>query len=285
MSKSHTSQLFPRLLTLVAGIVGIFGIGGLSGANAAEGRRPIYEVPVTITESGSYYLTRDIEHVGGGVSIEIQANDVTIDFAGHTLTKQNSGNYTVASDGDFTNLTIKNGRIRQGNICIRLRNSVGDAFSVRIEDMVLEGCLNEGIYVQGQSLVGSSQAFIVDNQIHDTGNDGISLRYIWGGLVEGNVIQDIGDGAGDHGLYLHSCRGMSIRNNNVSHAFGDGLRVWYSWYIAIDWNVVTYNNGYGLDIYQGDQIVYSNNRAYGNGSGGFDIPGAEGHVNAGGNYP
>lgn len=254
-------------------------------AAASRGRIPIYELPITITQSGSYYLSQDITHAGSGQSITIAASDVTIDFDGHTLTKESLGNYAIASDGDYTNIKIHNGSLIGGNVGIRLRNVVGDNFAVRIEDMLLEGALNEGIFVQGHSLIGSSQAVIVDNIVHDTGNDGISIRFMWGGTVSGNVVQGAGDAAGDHGIYMHSCRGVSVRNNTISHCGGDGVRAWYSWYCSFDWNQMTYNNGWGLNIFDGDSHVRSNNRAYGNGSGGFTIPAGEGHINAGGNYP
>ncbi|UCF66645.1 MAG: right-handed parallel beta-helix repeat-containing protein [Acidobacteriota bacterium] len=262
----------------------LLAISGM-GAEASGGRIPIYQLPITIGEPGAYYLSRDVTHTGGGESIIIQASDVTIDFDGHTLTKENAGNYAIASDGDYTNITIRNGKLVGGNIGIRLRNTVGDAFAVRIEDMIIEAALNEGIYVQGHSLVGSSQVYIERNIIHDTGDDGVSLRYIWGGRVSDNVIQGAGDAVGAHGIYMSSCRGVTIARNTVSHCGDDAIRAWYSWYCAFDWNHMTYNNGYGLNLFDGDRHVFSNNRAYGNGSGGFTIPGAEGHVNAGGNYP
>jgi len=254
-------------------------------ALAADGRIPIYELPLTISEPGSYYLVRDLTHAGAGESILIETSDVTIDFEGHSLTKTNAGNYTIAADGDFTNITIKGGTLIGGNIGIRLRNTVGDNFAVRIEEMTVGETLNEGIYIQGQSLIGSSQVFVERNSIHDTGNDGLSLRFMWGGRVADNVIQGAGDGSGDHGIYMHSCRGVTVTRNTVSHSGADAIRSWYSWYCAFDWNHMTYNNDYGLNIYQGDQHVFSNNRAYGNGAGGFTIPANEGHVNAGGNYP
>jgi parallel beta-helix repeat protein len=223
-------------------------------ALAGDGRIPIHRTPLTIDQPGSYFLTQDITQ-------------------------------TVSSDGNFTNIAIHNGRLRGGNIGIRLRNTVGDDFMVRIRDMTLEGSLNEAIYVQGQSLIGSSQVLIENNSIHDSGNDGIGLRFMWGGRVSGNVVQGAGDGSGDHGIYLHSCRGVTVSNNTVSHSGADGIRIWYSWYCAVDGNHTTYNNDWGVNVYQGDQIVYSGNRAYGNGAGGLTIPGGEGHVNAGGNYP
>ncbi|MCP3980550.1 MAG: right-handed parallel beta-helix repeat-containing protein [bacterium] len=259
-------------------------IGAIPAA-AADGRIPIYQAPVTITQPGSYYLTQDITHVGSGESITIAADQVTIDFNGHTLLKENAGNYAIASDGDYTDITIRNGKLIGGNIGIRLRNTVGDDFNVRIEKMIVKDALNEGIYVQGQSLVGSSQVFIENNSIHDTGNDGLSLRFMWGGRVTNNVIQDAGTDAGDHGIYMHSCRGVTVADNNVSHSGADGIRCWYSWYCSFERNHTTYNADWGIHFYQGDSHVFQGNRAYGNGAGGLTVPGGEGHINAGGNYP
>lgn len=276
--------MLKRTVIAHAGTMLIAFLAALPAA-ASEGRVPIYQLPITISEPGSYFLSRDITHFGAGQSITIEASDVTIDFNGHTLTKDNAGNFAIASDGDYTNIVIRNGRLIGGNIGIRLRNLVGDDFAVRIEEMIVAESLNEGIYVYGHSLIGSSSAVIRDNVVHDTGNDGISLRFIWGGQVSGNVVQGAGTGTSDHGIYMHSCRGVSVRHNTISHSGGDGVRAWYSWYCSFDWNHMTYNDGWGLDIYQGDSHVYSDNRAYGNGSGGFDIPLGEGHVNAGGNYP
>ena len=272
-----------RLNLMIAALAALAALAG--GAHAANGVVPIYEVPITIDTPGSYYLTRDIDHFGSGESITIAASDVSIDFMGHRIYKDNAGNYTVTSDGAYTNITIRNGTIVGGNIGIRLRNTVGDDFNVRIENMTITDSLNEGIYVQGHSLIGSSQVSIAGNQVHDNGNDGISVRFMWGGQIVDNVVQGSGAGAGDHGIYLHSCRGVTVARNTISHSGADAIRAWYSWYCAFDWNHLTYNNDYGLNIYQGDSHVFSNNRAYGNGAGGFTIPGAEGHVNAGGNYP
>ena len=48
-------------------------------------RIPIYAemLPLTISESGSYYLAEDISTTGGGIIV--QANDVTIDLMGFIL--------------------------------------------------------------------------------------------------------------------------------------------------------------------------------------------------------
>ena len=265
--------------------ISIFFLLAATAAGAANGRIPIYQLPITIDQPGAYFLSRDVTHSGSGDSIVIQASDVTIDFMGHTLTKENAGNYTISSDGPYTNLTLRNGTVDGGNIGIRLRNTTGDDFNVRIENMTVTNSLNEGIYVQGQALIGSSQIHAARNLVHDTGNDGISLRFMWGGQVVDNVIQGAGTGSGHHGLYLHSARGVTVARNTISHSGDDAIRSWYSWYCAFDWNHTTYSNGWGVHIYQGDQHVFSNNRAYGNGSGGLTIPNGEGHVNAGGNYP
>lgn len=251
---------------------------------ASAGVTPIYQLPLTITEPGSYYLSRDLAHSGGGQAITIEASNVLIDFRGHTLTKENSGNYAIASDGDYGNITIRNGTLVGGNIGVRLRNASGLAFNVVIEGMTIRDCLNEGISIEGHNTLNSSAVYVRENQISGVDGDGIFLRYVWGGRVSGNSVLDVGNADSDHGIELNNCRGVTVTGNTVAGAFGDGIRAWYSHYSTFDWNHMSHCGGWGLNIYQGVSHVYSNNRAYGNDSGGFTVPVGDG-INAGGNYP
>ena len=52
---------------------------------ADNGRTPIYELPLTIDEPGSYFLSRDVTGVAGQNGIIINASDVTIDLNGFAL--------------------------------------------------------------------------------------------------------------------------------------------------------------------------------------------------------
>jgi hypothetical protein len=77
----------------------------VGGARADEGRIPIYQ-PTTITAPGSYVVTNDFSATSGA-AIFVDADNVTIDLAGHTV----SGNVDVSSGIGERRLTIQNGRL------------------------------------------------------------------------------------------------------------------------------------------------------------------------------
>lgn len=81
---------------------------------------PITSLPITITQSGAYYLAANIQ-LGGSDGITISADDVTLDLNGRTIT----GNFTgtagtlrgiVVTQGAGSaprrNITIRNGTVR-----------------------------------------------------------------------------------------------------------------------------------------------------------------------------
>ena len=209
---------------------------------------------------------------------------------GHRVEKTNAGTYTIWMSGDYTNITLRNGRVVGGNIGIRLVNTAGFDFAVRIEGMEISGALNEGISVEGWDFSRTSDVLLRNNTIHDVGGDGIAVRWLWGGRIEGNVVRKPGPDATDSGISVVNCEGLTLTRNTVSDAGGDGIRVSGSSALAIDWNQmsnngVMSNSGWGLNLVSSDTVVFSNNRAYGNWSGGFSAPLGDGHVDAGGNYP
>jgi hypothetical protein len=83
--------------------------------DAVEPRTPIYDldVPLTISESGSYYFAEDITF-GGTVddAITIESNDVTIDLAGYTLKGGDFGAKSGIYMSGRTNVEIRNGTVR-----------------------------------------------------------------------------------------------------------------------------------------------------------------------------
>jgi parallel beta-helix repeat protein len=89
-------------------------------------RRPIYGemLPLTITESGSYYLAEDISTVAGG--IRVQADGVSIDLMGFTL----EGGTGPGIDGTgYYRTTVKNGKVHDWDgtgIRLGLRAVVSD---------------------------------------------------------------------------------------------------------------------------------------------------------------
>jgi len=76
-----------------------------------EPRIPITSVPYTISQSGSYYLTKNM--TAAGTAITVNADDVTIDLRGFSLTGNNTGSGVYMTDR--INVEIRNGTIRNFN--------------------------------------------------------------------------------------------------------------------------------------------------------------------------
>ena len=80
-----------------------------------EPRVPIHasDLPLTITESNSYYLVEDINFTStANHGITIECNDVTIDLMGYTLKGPDSGIQSGIYMYGRTNVEIRNGTVR-----------------------------------------------------------------------------------------------------------------------------------------------------------------------------
>lgn len=141
----------PSLLALTAALPLVLAPGDLTPPpgpisptmktlDEVEARRPVNAldgVPLfahEITESGSYYLTGDID-AGSLGGISIAADDVTVDLNGFTI----SGDLTNGRDGiraSGSGVTIRNGRIRSLDDGI----ATTTATEVVVEDVVLVDC-------------------------------------------------------------------------------------------------------------------------------------------------
>ena len=124
-TKQKKTKVVLSMLALAGLLVfSLFAVGGSLEPSAPPGptmktldevepRKPIgqADIPLTITESGSYYLTCDVNSAGTAITVE--ANNVTIDLMGYQLIGPGSGtNYGIHITGQ-TNVEIRNGTIRQ----------------------------------------------------------------------------------------------------------------------------------------------------------------------------
>ena len=92
------------------GIQGIQGIQGLTGDNG-EVRTPISSIPFTISESGSYYLTQNLNMPSSfSDGIAVLADDVTIDMMGFTMEGTTTSKNGINLDAQ-NNVVIYNGTI------------------------------------------------------------------------------------------------------------------------------------------------------------------------------
>jgi hypothetical protein len=218
------------------------------GVLADEGRIPIY-APTTITQAGSYIVTRDFcfgisavpPCLAVGTGIDISANDVTLDLNGHTLSMQgaSANAIRVTTSAATRGIVIRNGRIfgDGGSNSIGILSSVTNPVRLRIEDVTVRGaggnCIDIGsaeqVVVERNSLETCYTALsitgsrfggrIVDNSVMDATGGGLALIGLEGGQVLGNRVRRFSQGTNSAGIWLTD-GGRNLVQGNVIAAGG-----------------------------------------------------------------
>ena len=149
--KTHPRSLL-RLLSAAALALAGAGVVNAQTVNPVPAPTIITSVPYVITQSGYYQLGADLNaSITSGNIIEIQASNVTIDFAGHYIAgpvgvtnQDTTGVYAT----ERANIKIQNGTIsycRQG-INLTGNNSTTSNFrNPRILNMIVTRCYQTGI--------------------------------------------------------------------------------------------------------------------------------------------
>jgi hypothetical protein len=169
-----------------------------------EARTPLSgPAPITISTSGSYYLTQSITATGQ-TAITIAATDVTLDLNGFSLIGDNSaGHYGIITQGTIFNVVIRNGTIR---------NFGGDA----INGLGAVGVCVESVNVRGQGIAGlalNTKSIVVRCVAQSNSGAGILVginSVVRECAVSNNTFEGISTGQGctvadctatDNGLY------------------------------------------------------------------------------------
>jgi hypothetical protein len=229
---------------------------------ADEARIPIFQPATTITQPGHYILTRDIATTSGAV-VRIQADNVTVDLNGRTISGGTVNSLIVIADG-FKDIAIRNGRLSGGAVgIIYTSSSVGTR--LRVENVEIAGA-ETGIYVSGAELVSVLSCRIVaggqgmgisaagvgdssyagrflDNVIENVQATAMSLSGLRAGLVRGNVITRFG-------TTLPFSFGIQLGTSVIAQSGGN----------VIERNTIRgSDDDYGIGIFSGpDNIVAEN---------------------------
>lgn len=246
-------------------------LSALTVSHAADGRIPIYEAPFTITEPGSYYLSRDITHEGPGSALVIESSNVTIDLEGHTLEMQDENYNNINSFGNYTNIRIENGTVEGGGIGIKVSNSSGGKdLTVRLTDLLVTGARTEAIKVFANASTNNARVYIARNILKDNGREGIELTNVTDGIVSDNVIAEVSAGVADvPGIRLTNCDALKISRNSVSKFTGNGIHAYNINGIVFEENSLSRNTGAGLWMDGAQYVALRGNTAVFNGGGGL----------------
>jgi len=180
-----------------------------------EPRIPIHasDIPLTIIEPNSYYLTEDINVPT--TPITVAANDVTIDLMGYTITGPDTGtNYGIYLFG-HDNMEIRNGTVRDFYIGIKGGN---DSENLRVIDVRSISNKQWGIALIGTgNLIKDCTAS--DNGHSSTGGNVHGIYAGRGSTVTGCIVSNNGyqATADVHGISVEY--GCTVTGNTV---FGNG---------------------------------------------------------------
>jgi len=201
-----------------------------------EPRIPISQadIPKTISEPGSYYLTEDVN--SSGTAITVAVNDVTIDLMGYTIKGPDSGtNYGIYMS-ERSNVEIRNGTVRDfGNTGICEYSDSGTGHRVITVRSISNG--SSGINLSGKG-------HLIKNCIAaENGFFGISAR--WGCMVTGNTAHANG------GIGISVYWGSTVTDNTASMNTVDGILVYRECNVVDNtcfWNGYLQGDGAGIRV-------------------------------------
>jgi hypothetical protein len=238
---------------------------------SAQGCSPISSVPFVITAPGTYCLTADLTTAQtNGAAIEIAADNVVLDFAGHLLDGSAAGLGTVA-DGvrvmDQQSTVVRNGRVRGFYVGVYVDIYFGDSRNNLVEGMHIDRCTWRGIKMEGFENVMSG------NTILDIGGaghhaDGISAcenQLNGSAMAFNNTIMRVGMSnpavESPDGLMLYCKGGAMAIGNRIVQVEDSGISL-YAGYCKD--NVVEYVYNKPWDRYDGNgcTLVGSTNHTY-----------------------
>jgi hypothetical protein len=217
-----------------------------------EPRIPISTFQITITTSGSFYLTTNlVSGTNVNDAINVRANDVTIDLNGFSIVGTNPPSGGVSPVGirigssvfniAVTNVTVRNGQIRGFDRALRAESLFQ---SVLVENIHAHGCSRAGIEAIPVTDTSGVETITVRNcvveRVDATGEgasvaaDGISMLNCTA-VVQNCIVRDIFPAGAGTGSCIHmvTTTNSIVDNNFLSNAgvglliSGGGTRVYY----------------------------------------------------------
>lgn len=232
----------------------------MKSLDVVEARTPIFaaDLPLTISQPGSYYLAENIVTAGGGITIA--ASEVSIDLNGFSLA---GGTGTGIQDsGTRSNLRVVNGSVRGW--------SSGGVVLDAAQGVLIEGVTTSGNQVQGIWIdAGIVRNCVSTNDvlISSTGSYALAVAE---GLIEGCAAIDsngsgiwLGVNGVARGVYVRNCSGngvflgagSTLANSTISSTGLDGVNG--SSGVTIDGVTVDSAGQDGVDVFTGATITNS----------------------------
>lgn len=198
---------------LILGLL-ILGFSSVSSMVYAAGCVPITSVPMTITTPGNYCLSEDLLYTGFYAAIEVQSDDVTIDFESHEIRGSSVQSMTGVSAGAVNNTVVRNGKITNA------RSAVVVGRNALVENMIINDVV-AGVSVGGEYSVIRNNIITDVVPKYEAGAAGILIISGCGHLVENNKIRNyrkfqggLSTGTYGDGIRIYGCQSV-IKNNFI----------------------------------------------------------------------
>ena len=153
-----------------------------------EPRTPISSLPFSITAPGAYYLTRNVETAGDGITIS--SSQVTLDLNGFTLKgidPFSSVGLKLEGAGELEQVVVKNGHLVGFKDAVAARHLNRS----RLSDLTISAPGSSGIDIIANSASLSCDGNVIERcAISATGFIGIRILCASGGSCDGNLIRD-----------------------------------------------------------------------------------------------
>ncbi len=181
---------------------------------ADEGRIPVYRVGA-LTETGSYFLSRDIP--ASSDALRIEAHRVTLDLGGHTIEMAAGGSAIVVAP-EVEEVTIRNGTIHGGTHGI-VYTTMGARARLRIENVRVLGTSGYGIYVSGAESLEVRGTHVVDVGLDAIYADGVTS------CLSARILDNVIERSGRTGIFVRGARAGEISGNSISGAVESGIEL------------------------------------------------------------
>jgi len=185
-----------------------------------------------------------IESCNSGFYLSLSLNNT---ITGNTVTGNNVGIYLRASKNTLIteNNVLNNDQI--GICCFRSENDI-------ITNNVVTNNGGNGIEFQSSTM----NCYVSDNEILNSGLNGIKLDWASNTTITGNEIQN----SGENGIRVYESRNNTISKNNIDNNKANGIYLQtYSFLNLIFLNNITSNSEYGINNnkYSSNNLIHHNN--------------------------
>jgi parallel beta-helix repeat protein len=188
---------------------------GTTGALADEGRIPIFG-PTTITQPGSYVVTRGIS-VASGDALTIATSGVSLDLNGKAIHDDDASAAVIRIGGNVQNLHIRNGQLDGGSYGIAA-DTVGSN-TLWLDDLTITGAASDGVMAPYAGYFEMHRCSFVSLPTNGVNVSGGSPSTPLRGIVENSRFIDVAN----YGLSVGFAAGFQIRQNIFSNQGGQTI--------------------------------------------------------------